>query len=284
MAGDEGLDAGGHGVDLVAGGTDERRAIGQGLFECRAVQGQPVVGGEPVDEVGLAALLAHGQRDRHRVGLDRLVRHLAADPGADRGHEDLGGGEERQVSLEFLVDHRGVGPELVEHGQERLEHAVQGEERVRQRDAAHDGAEHVTLVPLRARELGGHRAVAAQHHLESVDALARAGVHLVRHGGRADLAGLEALGDQLVPGHEPDGLGERRGAGAELHERGDDLVVERARVDLTDRVEGAGEAEVRGDPALELGHLAGVSAEQVEHVLRRAHRALDAAQRVPLQQ
>ena len=39
-----------------------------------------------------------------------------------------------------------------------------------------------------------------------------------------------------------------------------------------------------GDPGLEIGEFGGVTAEQVEHVLRGAHRALDAAQRVAIDQ
>ena len=57
------------------------------------------------------------------------------------------------------------------------------------------------------------------------------------------------------------------GAGDQLHQRGDDVEVERARVDLADAGEHAVEAEVLGDPPLELGQLGVVAVEQVEHVL-----------------
>ncbi len=59
--------------------------------------------------------------------------------------------------------------------------------------------QHVALVPLVARQLAGHRGIAAQDDHEAVDTLAGAGVHLVRHRRGADLARLEALGHQLVP-------------------------------------------------------------------------------------
>ncbi len=102
----------------------------------------------------------------------------------------------------------------------------------------------------------------------------------MRHGRRADLAGPESLGGQLGPGHQPDRGGQRRRRGGQLHQRGQHVEVERARVDLADAGQPGGEAEVRGHPPLQLGELGRIAAEQVEHVLGGAHRALDAAQRV----
>ncbi|KPC68060.1 hypothetical protein ADL26_20585, partial [Thermoactinomyces vulgaris] len=96
------------------------------------------------------------------------------------------------------------------------------------------------------------------------------GVHLVRHRGRADLAGHEPLGGELGPGHEPDGERGGGGAGDGLDERGADLVVERARVDLADRVHDPLEPEVGGDAGLELGEFRGVAVEEVEPVAERA--------------
>ena len=188
--------------------------------------------------------------------------------------------EERQVAVELAVDHRGEGAELGEHGQERLEQPVGGVERVGQGHATHDRAGDVAFVPLVAGELADHRQVAAQDHGEPVDALARPGVHLVRHRARADLAGLEALGHELDAGHQPDGGGEVARAGGGLHERRDDVEVERARVDLADAGEDVLEAEVAGDALLEIGQLGRVAVEQVELVLGSADRSLDAAQRV----
>ncbi len=102
----------------------------------------------------------------------------------------------------------------------------------------------------------------------------------MRHRRRADLAGLETLGGQLDAGHQPDRGGQRRRRGGQLDERGEHVVVQRARVDLADAGQLGGEPQVRRDPALQLGQLVRVAAEQVEHVLRGAHRTLDAAQRV----
>ena len=102
----------------------------------------------------------------------------------------------------------------------------------------------------------------------------------MRHRRGADLALLEALGDDLVAGHQPDRGREVGRAGGELHERGEHVEVEAARVDLPDAGQHPLEAEVGGDPLLEVRQLLGVAVEEVEHVLGGAHRALDAAQRV----
>ena len=67
----------------------------------------------------------------------------------------------------------------------------------------------------------------------------------------ADLPGAEALGDQLVAGHQPDSGRQAGRAGRELDQRGDDVVVERARIDLTDAGQHPVEAQVRGDLLLQ---------------------------------
>ncbi len=212
------------------------------------------------------------------------MRLLTAHSGPYGAHQDLGGRQEREVAVQLARHDRGERAELVQHRQEGLQQPVEGEERVRERHPADHGAGDVALVPLVAGQLARHRGVAAQDHHQAVDPLAGARVHLVRHGGRADLAGLEALGHQLVPGHQPDGLGHRGGRRGELHQRGDHVVVEGAGVDLADRGERLGEAEVRGDAPLQVGELVRVAAEQVQHVLGRADRALDPAQRVAREQ
>ena len=86
-------------------------------------------------------------------------------PRAHRRDQNLGGGEERQVSVQLALDHGGVGTEFVEHGQHGLDLPVDGEEAVRQRNSAYYRAENVAFVPLRAGQFGGHRSVAAQQHL-----------------------------------------------------------------------------------------------------------------------
>ena len=118
-----------------------------------------------------------------------------------------------QVAPQLGLDHRREGAEVVQHAEEGLEQPVEGEEGVRQGDPADHRAGHVALVPLVAGQLADHRDVAADDHRQPVDPLAGPGVHLVRHRAGADLAGPEALGDQLVPGHQPDAGGQvgRRG-------------------------------------------------------------------------
>ena len=104
----------------------------------------------------------------------------------------------------------------------------------------------------------------------------------MRHRRRADLAGLEALGHQLVARPSAGSSWPATTAPAASWTSADThLVVQRARVDLAD----AGRTPARsrggrrpGAPARPAS--ARVAAEQVEHVLRGADRALDAAQRV----
>jgi hypothetical protein len=137
---------------------------------------------------------------------------------------------------------------------------------------------------LRASEFGGHRRVAAQHHLQAVHPFARTRVHLVRHRRRADLSRRESLGDELVARHQPDGVRQRRRPGAELDECGHHVVVQRPRVHLPDAGENVCEAQEFGYPPLQRSQPRGIAVEQIEHVLRGAHGPLDAAQRVAVDQ
>ena len=235
--------------DLGGRRPGEPQRVGEQAVEQPGRQAQPLVGGQPGDQVVLGLpLLPHGQRHRHRVLLDHFVRRLPAHAGPHRGDQHRGGGQERQVAVELAGDHRRVRAELVEHGERGLEQPVEGEERVRQRDPADHRVGHVALVPLGAGQLAGHPGVAAQQHQHPVDPLGAARVHLVRHRRRADLAGLEALGGQLDAGHQPDRGGQRRRRGGQLDERGEHVEVERARVDLADAGQLGGEPQVRGDP------------------------------------
>ena len=158
-------------------------------------------------------------------------------PCAHRGHQHLGGGEERQVAVELALDHRRVGAEVVEHGEERLEQAVDGEEGVGQRDPAHDRAAHVALVPL----VAGERAPTmvrwpAEDGEEPADALARPRLFILW--GMAE--------EPTWPGRKPSVTsswpaisrmvrGEAGRAGRRLHQRGDHVEVERAGVHLARR-------------------------------------------------
>ena len=149
-----------------------------------------------------------------------------------------------------------------------------------QRDPAHDRAAHVALVPLVAGQRADHGEVAPEDGEEAADALAAAAVHLVGHRRRADLPGAEALGGQLLAGHQPDRERQVGRARRGLHQRADDIEIERAGVHLAHVGEHRLEAEVLGDAALQPVEALAVAVEQVEHVLLGADRALDPPQRV----
>jgi len=157
-------------------------------------------------------------------------------------------------------------------------HPVGGEEGVGQRDPAHDRAADVALVPLVAGHCTEHGHVALEDALEADDALTGPGVHLVGHGRGADLTGDEALGGEVVAGHQAKGRGQAGRAGRRLGQRGDHFVVQRPGVHLTHAGERRGEAEVAPDGLLQAVQGLGVPPEQVELVLGGAHRPLQAPQ------
>ena len=214
--------------------------------------------------------------------LDRLVGRLATDALADCGHQHLGRGEERQIALQLRIHYSRERTEVTEHGEEGLEQTIERITGIGERDPAHHRARHITLVPLIARKFADHRPIAAQDHREPVHTLTRAGVHLVGHRRGADLTRLEPLGHQLVTGHQPDRRGDIRRCRRDLGQGGQDIPVERTRIDLTGRGEHGRTSQVIGDPLFELGQLGLVAAQQIQHVLARADRALDAAQRIAL--
>ena len=178
--------------------------------------------------------------------LDQLVGLLTAHARLHGGHQHPGGGEERQVAPEFTLHDRRVDAELVEHGEESLEEAVDGEEGVRQGHPPYDRATHVTLVPLVSDEATHHGQMAPQHDGEAVDPFTRPCVHLVGHRRRTDLSGAEALGGQLVAGHQPDGAGQVGRTAGGLGQGRDHVEVQRPRVHLPDRIQHLLEAQVLG--------------------------------------
>ncbi len=224
-----------------------------------------------------------GAHCRQGVAPNGLVGLLPPHPRPHRRSQDLGGGEERQLTAQFGLDGTVVRSEAVEHVQERLEQAVGGEEGIGQGDPAHHRAAHVALVPLGAGERGNHGEVAAHHPGQGSDPFARPRVHLVGHGRGAHLVSGEPLGGQVVTGHEPHGGGQAGWSGRGLDQSGDHVEVERAGVDLTDAADRRLEAQPPGDRRLELIQPGEVAAQQVELVLRGAHRALEAPQRVAAQ-
>ena len=81
---------------------------------------------------------------------------LPAHPRAHRSDENLGGGQERQIAIQFTLNHRGIGTELLQHRQECLDLTVDGEEGIRQRHPAHHRTEHIALIPLRPSKFRDH--------------------------------------------------------------------------------------------------------------------------------
>ena len=124
----------------------------QGL-QVAQIKGQAVIGGEALQESRILTRGAHVQGCGHRVVLDHLVRGLSTHPAAHGGHQDLRGGQERQVLVQLALHNGLKNTELIEDGEHGFEHPVDREERVGKHDPAHHRAVHVPLVPLRAREV-----------------------------------------------------------------------------------------------------------------------------------
>ena len=269
---------------MLRGGAHEIQRVGQDAGEFVGCEAETGIRPKTLEQiVALGALFAQAQSGGHRVFLDRFVGLLASDAVTDRSDKDLGRGQERQVPIEFALDHGRVGTEVVENGEEGLKESVDGEERVGQGHPTNDRATHVAFVPLVTGERRNHREMTAQDGKETADAFAAATVHLVRHGRRTDLPGTETLGCEFLTSHESDRDGEIGGAGGGLNQRGDHVEIERTRVHLTDVGEGRIETEMGRDPRFELVEAIGVAIEEVEHVLLGPDRALDPAQRIALE-
>ena len=132
-------DDGGH---LRPGGAGELDRLRQEIGQFIGRQTQPRVGSQAFDQFLPAAtgLATHTQRDLHGMSLDHLVRSFPPHPGSNCGHQHLGGGQERQIAIQFPFDHPREGAEFVEHREERLQHPVEREERVGQCDSPHHAA------------------------------------------------------------------------------------------------------------------------------------------------
>src|SRR5699024_9612252 len=264
--------------------ADKGVLVSKCFFQLFLAHGQALIGSKALQQVLVAAVFAHVQRYCDSVFLDDLVCGFAANACAHRSHEDAGGGQEWQVALEFAVDHRWECAELIQHGKEGYKLAIDGEESGLQRQAANHVAEYVAFVPLLTSKVCNHSQVAAQDNLEATDALAGAGVHLVWHRGRANLAFLETFGDGFVASHQADGGCQRRWRGTQLNQRGNRIKIKGARVDLANGVEHAGKAQVVRDGGFQSCELVFIAAHQIQHVLGSAHWALDAAQWVAAQE
>ncbi len=263
--------------------THEVDRVPHGLRQCRSVEPQTWITGQPLQQiVGLGSLLPHLQRDSHGVFLDGLMRTLASHAGTHGRHEHRRSGQEREVPPELTLDDCRVRTEARQHVQQRLEGTVGGKEGIGQQHAPHHRTGDIALVPLLSRHARSHGEVAVEDHAEPVDPFAAAGVHLVGHRRGADLSRPETLGDQLVAGHEPQRGGQRGRTGNQLHQGGDNLQIKRPWIDLPDVAQDPIEAQVRGHGTLECFNGTGVSVEEVELVLLGSHRTLESPQRVSL--
>ena len=284
MAAAIGLDLGDERVDLARGGADEARpgrpATASMVARSRPSRGSAASRSSEVVAVGAPSRWRQG--DGHGVLLDGLVGLLAPDPGPHRGHQHLGGGEERQVAVAARARSRpGRRRSSSSTVEQRLEQPVGGEEGVGQRHPAHHRAAHVALVPLVAGELGDHRQVAPQDDGQPADALARTGCSSCgAWPSEPTWPGAKPSVTSSWPAMSRMVVARLAGPAAACTSADDDVEVERAGVHLADVGEDVAEAEVGEHRLLQPVDGVGVAAEQVELVLLGADRALDAPQRV----
>ena len=116
--------------------------------------------------------------------------------------------------------------------------------------------------------------ITSENHLQAIDSLRAAGVHLVRHGGRSHLALRKSLRRRLGPRHQADRTRQVGHASPQLIKTGNDLEVEASRIDLAGGIQGLFEAEVFHEALLQLCHLVCVTIEQGELVETGADGAL----------
>ncbi len=200
-----------------------------------------------------------------------LVGLLSVAASLDDGHDDVLGGHEGQLLGDAPRDDLRVDDQALGDVLQRREHDVRGQEGFRERDAAVRAVVERALEPLHAGRVQGVLLEDHQVACETADALGAHRVALVRHGGRADLRGLEGLLDFLcaradVSAREVDEdagtdleVGEEAQVGGELvcgrTEAGqgrENVDVDFARVRLGRHGVRIGEAGQSGDPAVEL--------------------------------
>ena len=214
--------------------------------------------------------------------LDDLVGSLAAHAALHRSHHDGGSHQEGQIAIQLGAHHGLIHAHLVQHGNERLKQAIGSQEGIRQHTAAHHRAGHVTLIPLVADNAANHSEVALQDSVETVHALAGAGVHLMRHGAGAGLPLGKALGAELVAHHEAPGLAEAARAAGQTHQAGNNLKIQRTGIHLAHIHPLGGNTQVGADAGLELAHGIRVLGKEGKLVELRTHSTLEAAHAVAL--
>ncbi len=180
----------------------------------------------------------------------------------DARHEQVFRRQKRQRVREdarvggFVYDQAGSD---VRH---EAEDCVGCQKRFRQREPAVGGVVQRAFHPLRT--CGERRVLRGGHYkpCERADALRTHGVLLVRHGGRADLAGFERLRENAVVLQQAHVAAEAVGTLSHAGKRVEDAAVELARVGLPGDVVEFAKAEIRRDSAVELVNLIRVPAKE----------------------
>ena len=217
--------------------------------------GEGFVGFQAREEVVVAALFFDDRCGGLAVLADFFVEGLAVAAGGDCGHEDVFGGHEGELFAEGAGDDVGVDDQAAGHVLVEDQNRVDGEEGLRDREAAVGGVVERALHPLRGVGFVGVRGEAHGEAGEAADAFGAHGVALVGHRGGADLVGFEGLFDFFAVGEDAEigrGFVAARGDAGEGVE---DLGVDLARVGLAGDGVGAGEAHLFGDALLRAGGL-----------------------------
>ena len=126
------------------------------------------------------------------VALDQAIGLVAREPGFDERVQHALAEEEVVARLQIAAHALGSDNEPFDQPAESVEHVVEGEERVGDRDPLCRGVRDVTLVPERD-VLEPDERVRADDAREAADPLGDDRVALVRHRRRALLASAERL-------------------------------------------------------------------------------------------
>ena len=157
------------------------------------------------------------------------------------------------------------------------EDGVGGEERVGEHQAAVRRVVEAALEPLRRRVERTVERIGHEPPRQAAHPLGAHRVALVGHRRRADLVLVERLGELAHALQQAQVGAHLVAALGDAGEQREELAVQLAGVGLAGDRDAAGEAEARGDAAVELAHLGVVAVEQREEARLRAGRALDAA-------
>ena len=189
---------------------------------------------------------------------------LAVAAALDGGHHQIFRRNERQIVGNELCHDLLVDVQPFRHVLHDAQDGVHSKEGLREGDAA---VGRVVQCPLEPLCRGSHGRVGRVGHdvaRQRADAFTAHGIALIRHGGGADLRGLERLLDLTVVLQKAD-IG--RKPAAALRNRGQDVqdaAVELARVGLAAHVIEPVEAEIGSDPAVHFVDLRAVAVKERE--------------------